>query len=51
MGFVLIHLHGEVHRVKAKLNGLDLPHEAARVDRDGHSMATTRVRGRIGVAR
>ena len=36
MGFVLIHLHGEVRGVKAKLDGLVMFSEVAGVSRDGH---------------
>ena len=51
MGFALIHLHGEVRGVNAKLDGLVSPREVARVSQDGHVTAAARVRGRISVVR
>ena len=50
MGFVLIHLHGEVRGVKAKLDCLVSSHEVVGVSRDGHGTVAARVRGRIGIA-
>ena len=51
MGFALIHLHGEVHGVKAKLDGLVSPREATGVGWVGHGTAVARVCSRIGITR
>jgi len=51
VGFVLIHLHGEVRGIKAKLDDLVSSRELDGVGRDVHGTAVARARGRTGVAR